>query len=50
MHFASTAQRGVYVSDLEALAVQTHTIKLNDNSFDAFAEALNPQIVVTIGL
>lgn len=46
VHFASTAQRGVYASDLEALVVQTHTIKLNDNSFDAFAEALNPQIVV----
>jgi glycosyltransferase involved in cell wall biosynthesis len=46
VHFASTAVRGMYASDLEILSVQTHEIKLNDNSFDAFAEALNPQIVV----
>jgi len=46
LHFASTAQPGIYAADLEVLAVQTHNIKLNDNSFDAFAEALNPQIVV----
>ncbi len=46
VHFACTAQRGINASDLRSMSVQTHDIKLNDSSFDAFAEALNPQIVV----
>lgn len=46
VHFASNAQRGTYASDLKALGIQTHDIELNDSSFDAFAEALNPQIVM----
>ncbi|HEA30628.1 MAG TPA: glycosyltransferase [Leeuwenhoekiella sp.] len=46
LHFASTAQRSSHSSDLETLHIKNHEIKLNDSGFDAFAKALNPQIVV----
>ena len=46
VHFVSTAMRGKFSSELENLSVQTHTIQLNDSSFDAFAKLLSPQVVL----
>ncbi len=44
--FASTAVRGPYSLDMEAMGVTTKAITLNDASFDAFVKVLNPQIVL----
>ena len=44
--FVSTASRTEHSQDLEAMGIATLTIKLNDASFDAFIENLQPDIVL----
>ncbi len=44
--FASTAQKGVRKVDLSALKVKEEIIELNNSSFDAFIQKLNPTIVL----
>ncbi|MGB5943533.1 MAG: glycosyltransferase family 4 protein [Leeuwenhoekiella sp.] len=46
IHFASAAAPGQNAADLSALNIQTHVIKLNDDSFDAFAKNLQPEAVM----
>ena len=44
--FASTAAKGEYSTDLEALGIAAQHILLNDPGFDAFVKALDPNIVL----
>jgi len=44
--FASTAKETRHMADLDALDVETASIKLNDQSFDKFLHKLNPQMVL----
>ena len=46
VHFASTALPGDYSYPLEELGVQTHSIALNDSSFDRWIAAIDPEILV----
>jgi hypothetical protein len=46
VHFASTAVAGDYSYPLEELGVQTHSIELNDPSFDRWIADIAPDIVV----
>lgn len=44
--FATTAGPSEHAFDLESLGIDVETIQLNDASFDAFAKALSPQLVL----
>ncbi len=44
--FVSTATKTERSHNLESLGVQTHTIFLNDSSFDTLAQKINPEIVI----
>ena len=44
--FATTAAPSQYAFDLESLGIAVATVQLNDSSFDAFAKALSPQLVL----
>lgn len=44
--FASPSQKGAQAADLKRLSIDEQTIVLNDDSFDAFISALNPNIVI----
>ena len=44
--FASTASATGHMSDLDALAVRSVPITVNDNSFDLFIDGLQPDIVL----
>ncbi|WP_457617224.1 glycosyltransferase [Lutibacter sp.] len=44
--FVSTATKTERSHNLESLGVQTHTIFLNDSSFDALVQKINPEIVI----
>lgn len=44
--FVSTASKGEFTQNLEAMGISTHSIKLNDPSFDRFIKSLNPDIVL----
>ncbi|RRQ49002.1 glycosyltransferase [Maribacter algicola] len=44
--FVSTASNTEHSQDLEAMGIATHSIKLNDASFDSFIENLQPDIVL----
>jgi glycosyltransferase involved in cell wall biosynthesis len=46
IHFASAASTSPYSADLHAKGISTQEIKLNHNSFDAYVQALNPQVVL----
>lgn len=46
VHFASPASKTDYTFDLASRDVSTHDIRLNDDAFNAFCHALNPDIVV----
>lgn len=53
VHFASAAEKGERAANLEALNIKTHSIKINDSTFNASlsvrqagAKAINPQIVI----
>ena len=44
--FVSTAYKVEHTQDLDAMGISTHSIKLNDASFDSFIENLQPDIVL----
>ena len=44
--FACAAGKTPYAEDLETLGVQTHSIQLNNASFDVFIKELNPDLVL----
>lgn len=44
--FASTASKSDYSFDLSSLGVQSQAIELNNSSFNDFAAALNPELVL----
>lgn len=44
--FATTAAPSAYAFDLKSMGIDVATIALNDSSFDAFAKALSPQLVL----
>lgn len=46
IHFASTSETGTYADDLSKLAIRSHTIQLNDSSFDKWIEQLQPSVVI----
>ena len=46
VHFASAAITSSYSFDLNSKGVTTEAILLNDNSFDAYIQQLNPQLVL----
>ncbi len=46
IHFASTALISEKSADLESLGIKTHSIKLNDASFDEFLIEINPHIIL----
>jgi len=46
LHFASTALMTDYSFPLEEMGVKTHSIELNDSSFDRWIKALDPEVVV----
>ncbi|ERJ60109.1 glycosyltransferase [Sphingobacterium paucimobilis] len=46
VHFASAAAAGPYSFDMGSIGVISHSIQLNDSSFDDFIKDLNPHIVV----
>lgn len=46
VHYASTAAASPFAYNLDVLGIFSHTITLNDSSFDAFIKDLNPQVVV----
>lgn len=46
IHFASTSETGTYAEDLNKLSVRSHTIQLNDSSFDKWIEQLQPTVVI----
>jgi len=46
IHFASTAQKGDYASDLDGFGVSYHQITINDSGFDHWVEQLQPKVVL----
>ncbi len=46
VHFASASVKGEAAADFGILGIVEHTIALNNSSFDAFAKALQPDIVM----
>lgn len=44
--YATTATSSGYASDIESLGIETATIAMNDNGFNAFAKAYDPNIVL----
>ncbi len=44
--YATTATSSAYASDLESLGIETATIAMNDDGFNAFAKAYDPNIVL----
>ena len=46
IHYAATASYSEFSFDLASIDVQTHTIELNNSSFDVFVKQINPQIVI----
>ena len=46
VHFASSSVKGEAAADFEILGIEEHSIALNDSSFDAFAKALQPDIIM----
>lgn len=46
LHFASVSSRTDFSIDLEAMGIHTHLVAMNDVSFDAFAKALQPDLVL----
>jgi glycosyltransferase involved in cell wall biosynthesis len=46
IHFASAANTSPYSADLHAKGISTQEIRLNHSSFDAYVQALNPQVVL----
>ena len=46
IHFASAASPSPYSDDLTSKGMFTQEILLNDSSFDAFIQTLNPQVVL----
>ena len=46
IYFASAAEPSKYCADLDALSITTHSIKLNDSSFDKLLGSMQPDIVV----
>ena len=46
VHYASTAATSPFAYNLDVLGVFSHTIALNNSSFDVFIKDLNPHIVV----
>lgn len=44
--YASTANKSEFAFDLSQLDINIATIQINDSGFDAFAKALNPQLVL----
>ncbi len=46
LHFTSAAEKTEHCADLSSMAIMSHTIKLNDASFDEFIQQLQPDIVI----
>jgi O-antigen biosynthesis protein len=46
VHFASAASTSPYSDDLNSKGIYTQEILLNDSSFDAYIQTLNPQVVL----
>lgn len=46
IHFASAASTSPYSADLFSKGISTQEIRLNHSSFDAYVQALNPQVVL----
>ncbi len=46
VHFASASAKGERAVNLQELGVEQHLVKINDPDFNAFAKAINPQIVL----
>ena len=44
--YAATAKPSEYATDLESFGIETTTIALNDDHFNAFAKAYTPNIVL----
>lgn len=44
--YASTASESEFAYDLESIGIDTVTVAINDDTFDDFAKALSPQIVL----
>ncbi|MCC5922225.1 MAG: glycosyltransferase family 4 protein [Crocinitomicaceae bacterium] len=46
VHFASAAQKSDFSESFDGLPVRSHTIHINNNSFDTFLKEINPDTVV----
>jgi hypothetical protein len=44
--FATQSIKGEYSIDLDAIGVETFSIKVNDSAFDSFIKKLDPQVVI----
>jgi len=46
LHFASAAEKTEFCADLGVLRISSHSITLNDSSFDHFIHELQPDVVI----